>query len=193
MRKLMNSLRNLTFSLRHKLEKLQRHLRPSSKTLLIIASVVTITIIAHVVISEWLTTTEILNIPSVFNTPSIGVIRVWGVEAYGGDLTTKNGSSIIDWGTFYPGETKNVSFQVKSVSNMPINLAYNTSWTPKSLTSYMSLKWNYNGTTLTPEQQIHINFSLSLSDSTDAISYLVRNNVTTFSIDINIFTQEPKP
>jgi hypothetical protein len=100
---------------------------------------------------------------------------------------------MIDWGIFYPGEAKNVSFQVRSVSNMPVNIAYNVSWSPNSIARYMSLKWDYNGTSLAPGQQIPVVFTLGLSDSSDTISYLIANNVTTFNLDINIFTQQPKP
>ena len=135
---------------------------------------------------------RILNFSSILNTSSIGTIRVTGVAAYGGDIRTTNGTNVVDWGTFYPGVSNNASFYLESISNIPVKLAYNvTDWSPESLVSYMTLTWNYNDTVILPHEQILINFTLSLSSSTDTINYLIDNNVTSFNFNINIYTLEP--
>ena len=172
--------------------KLTHLFRPSKKTLVLIAAIASITVVAHTLVATWLTDSEIINIATLFNTSSRGTIRVTGVAAYGGDIKTINDTNIVDWRTFYPGVSNNASFYLESISNIPIKLAYNvTDWSPKRLVSYMTLTWNYNYTALLPHEQIYVNFTLSLSSSTDTINYLIDNNVTSFSFNINIYTLEP--
>lgn len=136
----------------------------------------------------WLGPNGAINFNSIFNATSTGTINVTGIEAYGGDIRTINGTNTIDWGTFQLGESKNVSFTIKSISNTPTKIAYRiTDFSPESLADFMTLDWNYTETTLQPQEQIPIRFTLSLSASADAINYLVTNKVTTFKLDISIY------
>jgi hypothetical protein len=155
--------------------------------LLLIAAVVAITTVADTVIAVWL-----LSIPHVFNASSFGNIRVTGVEAYGGDLKTINGSSAIDWGTITIGESRNASLNIRSTSNVPVKLAYNTvNWHPEILAHHITLTWNYNETTILPNEHVSVNFTLTLYSSINTINYLLANNVTAFNFDISIYTTEP--
>jgi hypothetical protein len=121
--------------------------------------------------------------------PSIGTIHVTGVDAYGGDIKSANGTMSIDWGTLYLGDSKNASFYLKSISNIPIKLAFNvTNWSPEGIAPYMTLSWNYTGTQIAPQEEIPVGFTLSLSSSRDFINYLITNNVTAFNFDIHIYT-----
>ena len=177
---------------KNKLRKLAHFLRPSKKNLLLIIVVAAITVIAYNMIALWLSHSDIINIPSIFKTSSIGTIRITGVAAYGGDVKTSNGTNVVDWGTFYPGISNNASFYLESISNILIKLAFNvTDWSPESLASYMTLTWNYNDTVVLPHDRILVNFALSLSSSTDTINYLIDNKVTSFNFNINIYTLEP--
>ncbi len=170
------------------LRKTLLSLRPPKKILLLIAAVAALTAIGHVMIAQWLITSGTVNVPS------IGTIHVWGIEAYGGDLKTINGTSTIDWGTLYIGESHNVSFTVKSKSNMPIEIAFRiVRLSPEGLSRYITLKWNYNCTFLLPQEQRQINFTLSLSNSTDTINYIVANKITAFNLDIDIYAPGSNP
>ena len=173
-------------------------LRPSKKTILLIAAVATIAVIAEGVIAMWLSHSGIININSIFNTTSTGTINFnttspgtvnfTGVEAYGGDIKTINGTNTIDWGTFHVGESKNISFTIKSISNTPTRINYRiTELSPNGLADFMTLKWNYSGVALLPQEQIPISFTLSLSASAETINYLTTNKVTNFNLDISIY------
>jgi len=136
--------------------------------------------------------------------PSLGTIRVIGVEAYGGNLTiVQDGKRYIDWGTIYPGSLINRSFYVKSKSNMPVTLKLsisninfknskgeNVSET-LSLKDPLSLTWNYNNTLLKPNEEIYVTLTLKASSEIIFIDYLVANNVTDFIFDM-VITATPQ-
>jgi hypothetical protein len=148
----------------------------------LIIAVASITLILNVLIAVWLSKIDNLTVPS------IGTIYVTGVEAYGGDIKSTNGTPTVDWGTFYLSSSKNASFYLRSVSNIPIKLAFNvTNWSPEGLAPYMTLSWNYTGTEIAPREEIPLNFTLSLSPTEDLINYLITNNVTAFNFDIHIY------
>jgi hypothetical protein len=186
-RRLNNLVRRFLLSVEQALRKLSSF-RPSKKILLLIGVVVAITVIAHTMIAQWLNYSEGINVPSV------GTIHFWGVEASGGNLETINSTKSIDWGTLYLGASRKVSFMVKSLSNLPIEIAYNiTGLSPEDLAQFLTLRWNYNGTILYPEEQIPIEFTLSLSSSTETLNYLTANKVTTFTLDISIYASNLEP
>jgi hypothetical protein len=62
---------------------------------------------------------------------------------------------------------------------------------PQSLVNYMTITWNYDETTLLPDEEISVNFTLTLYSSTNTINYLIADNVTAFNFDITIYTTEP--
>jgi hypothetical protein len=133
-------------------------------------------------IAVWLSKIDNLTVPS------IGTIYVTGVEVYGGDIKSTSGTASIDFGTFYLTETRNASFYLRSVSNIPVKLAFNvTNWSPEGLAPYMTLAWNYTGTQIAPREEIPLTFTLSLSSSGDLVNYLITNNVTSFNFDLHIY------
>jgi hypothetical protein len=122
-------------------------------------------------------------VPLVQNYTSRGYIYVTGVDIYGGDLQ----GNAIQWDTLYIGDSKNVSFYVQSESNVPVILAYSASdWAPIGIDSYLSLSWDYNGTSLSQYQTIFVTLTLTSPFSTDFAKYLVDHNVTSFSFNIHI-------
>jgi hypothetical protein len=109
---------------------------------------------------------------------------VTGLEVYGGNLSGRS----IGWGTLNVGDSENVSFYVRSTSNVPIVLAFDVSdWYPPAMSSYLVLSWDYNGTCLRPNQSILLTLTLASSSSEDFKNYLINNNVTSFNFDIHIY------
>lgn len=115
----------------------------SRKKVLFVIAVVSIILVFNVWIATWVTSSRRLMIPSE------GIIGVTEVVASGGDLESKNGAVYVNWGTLIPGESKSASFYVRSISRIPIILAFNlTDWVPVGLSPYMALSWNYSGAEL---------------------------------------------
>ncbi|MEM2522656.1 MAG: hypothetical protein QXW82_05855 [Candidatus Bathyarchaeia archaeon] len=156
------------------------------------------TLLLSILVSLWLSSFHNLHLPSV------GTIRVIGVEAFGGNLTTaQKGSQILDWGTVYPGISVNRLLYVKSKSNLPIILQLTISdltfqdskganvTEPLPLKEPLILKWNYTaGKTLKPGEQICVVLTLEVSSDPRFISYIVDNDVKSFSFVINIKPME---
>lgn len=167
-------------------------LRSSKQKLLLIAVVVLATLAVSAVISALLSRTTNLNIPS------IGAIYTIGVEAFGGDLQSEGESKYIDWGKTYTGTSTNRSFYLRSLSNVKAALKLDSAnWTFKDSNGkvvegpageYMDLEWNYDGRGVDRNETIEVALSLSISPSADFRSYLLVNDVKTFSFTIVIQT-----
>ena len=165
------------------LKKSLRFLYGSRKTILLIVIVAVATIIISSLVAVWLSRTYNLSVPS------LGTIYVTGVEVYGGDLRTQNGLVSIDWGDIQWGDSKSVSFYLRSTSTIPTRLGLNTTdWSPEALGNYMSLSWNYDGTQLVPQEEILVKLALTVSDSRDFANYLVLNNVKSYNFTVYIYT-----
>lgn len=172
---------------------------PAKKTILLILAVAFLTILTTTLLSTFLS--------RVYNTriPSLGTIHTIGVKVYGGNITEgSDGSKHLDWGTIYPGSSTIRSFHLKSESNIPITLKLSTrNWTllnskgenvtkflttPKymQLNESFTLTWNYNGTPLTPTQEIYVSLRLNATSDVKFINYLIDYQVREFSFDIII-------
>ena len=159
-------------------------LHSSKKTILLIIIVAMASIAITTTISILLS--KIANL----NVPSLGTIKTIGVEAYW-DPNCENKTETIDWDTIWPGSSKNVTFYIKSVSNVETTLCLNaTNWKPANISDYMSLSWNYSGTTVHPGEIIQVTLALSASSSDSFVHYLITNDVKYFSFDIIIYTSE---
>jgi len=168
-------------------------IRRFGKTLLLIIAVSLATLILSVTISIWLSSFHNLHLPS------LGTIRVLGVEAFGGNInTTQDGKQFIDWGTVYPGSTINRSFYIKSKSNEPItlqlilsNLTFQNS-EGNNVTEALpvenpfSLTWNYTGSPLNPQEQNFVVLTLEVSSDTTFINFIINNDVKQFYFEITI-------
>jgi hypothetical protein len=116
---------------------------------------------------------------------SYGVVYVTDVEIYGGDLL---GNQIL-WGALYVGDSKDVSFYVRSTSNVPIVLSLSvTDWIPTEISSYLKLTWNYDQTQIDPNQTILLTLTLSTSPSLNFINFLVENNINAFNFNVHIYS-----
>lgn len=131
--------------------------------------------------------------------PSFGIIRVVGVETYGGDIrTSPDGRQYLDWGTLYPGTVAHHSFYIKSQSNMPVrlnllvsnfvfknSLGENVSVMPP-ISEPLKITWNYNNSLVNPRESVYVTLSLSVSSDFAFLTYIIDNKVKEFAFDINI-------
>jgi hypothetical protein len=159
-------------------------LRQHKKTLLLALIVSPTTVLISSTISIWLSDFHNLTLPA------IGTIKTVGVEAYW-DPNCENKTETIDWNTIWPGPTKNVTLYIRSVSNVKTPLHLHTSnITPANISEYLNLSWNYDGTSLNPDEVIQVILFLSASDDKSFSRYLIDNDVTDFNIDIHIVASE---
>lgn len=170
---------------------------PSKNTVLLIIIVVLITLLLSAMIAVLLSRTHNLRVPS------LGTIMTEGVEAYwDANLTDKiDANEKIDWGTLQLGSSSNVTIYLLSVSNIETtlklaeeNLVFYQNQTPlqpsSNILTYMNLSWNYKGDILRPGDTIQVTLALKAEYSPDFISYLIENDVESFSLDIHIQTSD---
>lgn len=170
--------------MRNKFHSFIAFLLSSKKTVLLILVVVVITIAISAITSIWLSRT--IN----FHVPSLGTIKTLGVEAYW-DKNLENKTETINWGTIWPGSSKNFTLYLRSISNIETTLNLTTAnWNPASISEYMDLSWNYNGTILHPRDIIPVTLTLIVSSSNTFLLELIISDVKEFSFDIIIGTTE---
>ncbi|MDG6222423.1 MAG: hypothetical protein IAX21_11740 [Candidatus Bathyarchaeota archaeon] len=117
--------------------------------------------------------------------PSVGNIKTLEVEAYT-DSAYANKIDQISWDTLEPGKTVNTTIYIKSVSNVEITLDIHlTDWVPSNLSKYITISWDYDGSSLNPREGIPVTLMLSASSSDDFIYYLVENEVQNFNVDVH--------
>ncbi|MEM1564341.1 MAG: hypothetical protein QW161_06700 [Candidatus Bathyarchaeia archaeon] len=101
------------------------------------------------------------------------------IECYWDEACTRPVTSI-DWGTLYPGQTKNVLIYVLNAGGAPISLTLSTAnWNPPEAELYLTLSWDYDGRLIYPRQVLPITLSLT-------VSLNVPTTITDFSFDIII-------
>ena len=89
----------------------------------------------------------------------------------------------IDFGFIEPDETKNYTCHVKSKSNVPAFLSLTTeNWNPLNASDYIFLTWNYDNSTLEPEETREVTFYLYVSPDVSGID--------TFTFDIVVTAQK---
>ena len=139
----------------------------------------------------------LLNSSSSITLPSIGNIHTVGVKAYWNANLT-NQTTGINWGTVYTGESYNVTLYLQSTSNVPTVLEMTTAnWTfittngtiasgPAATTPYLNLTWNYDNSTLNPNQSLQTTLTLTTESSSAFISFLIDNNIKQVTMDVTI-------
>ena len=171
--------------------RLSRFFHRYRKTLLLVVLFIVVTIVV-----DSLILTSVINNANENNEPgdndktipASGVVYVRGLDVYGGDLKSQSGKSNIDWGELGPGAYSAVSFYVKNTGTEDVTIRLEVNgWTPVGLGSFMNIFWNRNGTILTPQQEILVTVTLSVSSSDEFIDYLVENQIQTFSFDMTIY------
>lgn len=183
----------MVYKLKFSIKPLIQFILNSKKTILLIAIVSGLTLLISMLASIWLS--------SYHNTsfPSFGIIRVIGVEAYGGDIrTSPDGQQYLDWGTLYPGTVANNSFYIKSQSNMPVKLNLSVSnfifknslgenvTAAPPISEPLKITWNYNNTLVNPRESVYVTLSLTVSSDIAFLTYVIDNSVKEFAFDITI-------
>ena len=157
---------------------------PLKKTVLLILTVATITLLISSAASIWLSKTTELEIPS------IGTIKTIGIEAYW-DESLENKTEVIEWDKIWVGSSKNVTFYIRSTSNVQTVLKLNTTnWNPTNISKYVNLYWDYNGTLINHGDVIRVTMIISAPQSINFIDYIISYNVKEFSFDIVIHASE---
>lgn len=107
-----------------------------------------------------------------------GSVTAVGVGVYS-DSACTTALTAISWGTVNPGDVKTYTVYVKNTGNVPVKLNMTVSnWNPSSASSYITLTWNQEKSTLTAGQVVPAVLTLSVSSSV--------SGVTSFSFDITI-------
>jgi hypothetical protein len=170
----LTTLRGLATTLLH-------FLRPSRKTILLIAIVAVITLISSASIAIWLSHSYHIHLPTV------GTISLIGLEVYGGDIQSTNGNFSLDIGEIRMGTPKNVSFLLRNKSNTVTTLSITlNNWIPESLQSFMIISWNYTGEKIAPNEEIPIRIDITTETSLEFVDYIVTNDVKSFSLSLTI-------
>lgn len=162
------------------------------KVILLVMVVVLVTLIFNFLMTLWVNNAANKGEDNDANDqaiPTTGTIHVRGLEIYGGDIKSDKGKTYIDWGELSPGSSKNVSFYLKSTSNVDVELGLNvTGWNPAGIQNYVDISWDYNGTLLSPSgKPLLVTLNLEVSSSRDFIDYLLANNVTSFGFDLTMY------
>lgn len=163
--------------------------RGSKKTIFLVIVTVAITL-AAVFLIGWLSDPR-----GAVRLPSSGILRTANLKAYW-DETHSNETKEVTWGIINPGSLHNVTFYLQSVSNVVTRFEMAIgNWTfrnshdetvlgPATQTSYMSLTWDYPGTSVSPNETVKVTLTLTADDSADFVLFLINNDVQKFSVDI---------
>lgn len=179
------------------LRRLKQFLQRSRKTIFLIVAVSVITLVISSMTAAWLSRFHVQYIPS------LGTIRVIGLEVYGDGINlTDDGIPFINWGAIYPGIVINRSLYINNTSNTPVTLnieisnitfqdAENQNVTENlPIETPLKITWNYNNAVLEPKEEIYVTLTLEVSSNKDFLDYLIAYNVTKFSFDITITPSE---
>ena len=134
--------------------------------LVLIAMALTITTYGAITVSKNLSSTGSINVSA-----NLGVYS---------DSACTTTLSAIDWGTITPGSTVNRTVYVKNIgTGTSLTLSMSPSgWSPASASTYITISWNRQGTTLVPGASTAATITLTASSSTV--------DITSFSVQISI-------
>lgn len=92
--------------------------------------------------------------------PHTGTIVAIGAEVYK-DVNCTQPLSQFEWGFVEPNETAYQVCYIKSTSNVNSTLTFTIeNWNPENSSNYLTLSWNYDNSTLQPNEVIEVTFSL---------------------------------
>ncbi len=96
-------------------------------------------------------------------TPSVAGAKI---QVYSDSDCTVQLSSF-SWGSLSPGATRTVSLYVRNEGTVAVTLTKAmTNLSPASLDNFLTLTWNYDGQTLSPQATLAVTLTLSVSAST---------------------------
>lgn len=156
-------------------------IRKSNRTnaLLIIITII-ISVTANSSIAILLSTKNNLTVLSKGNLKTIGI------EVYS-DPNREQKIESINWNDVWLGTTKNVTIYIRSISNYKISLNLkSTEWNPDIFSEYATLSWNYNGTTINPNDIVEVTLTLTIRKVSQLISHILTGEIQKFNLDIQI-------
>ena len=138
-----------------------------------VASVLVLTAVAAIIFG---TVSSVVQTSKTIS--NVGSVKGIGVGIYW-DAACTNRTSSINWGLLDPGSNKTATVYVRNEGNTAATLSKAVqNWNPSTASSYMSLKWNYAGQTLSVNQVLQMRLTLVVSSSITGI--------TSFAFDIVI-------
>jgi hypothetical protein len=144
--------------------------------------VIAVVIVAVVVLGVAATATTLGVLSSGKTLQSSGTVKAVNVGVYWNSACT-NATSSVNWGLVSPGTSQNVTLYVRNEGNTVLRLSMTSqSWSPANASSYMSLSWNREGTSMNASSVVTANLSLAVSSSIAGI--------TSFSFNIVIVGTE---
>ena len=107
------------------------------------------------------------------NIYSYGTVQIQtqtaGLNIYSDSGCTTDVSSL-PWGNVSPGGSVSNLVYIKNEGDVPLTLTLETiNWSPTNAPNYISLKWNYYGDTVAPNQVIPVRLTLTVSQSINGI------------------------
>lgn len=155
----------------------------SKKTILLIIIALT-SVISTSVISAILSDFQNLTVPS------IGAIKVVGVELYW-NSSLENKIETINWGVIQPGSSVNVTVYIKNVSNIKTTLDFVIAkCNPSGISDFIDLSWDYDGALLSSGELVQVNLLMTFSSDVSFIPYIISNDVTDFDLEIHFIASE---
>lgn len=110
---------------------------------------------------------------------NVGEVKAIGVSLYQNSECT-NPLSSINWGLIEPGETKYYTMYAKNEGDYDIYLTLDTnSWNPTEASNYLVLSWNYDNSTMIPNDVVEIILDLYCDTSVTGIDTFSFNIVVT--------------
>ena len=98
-----------------------------------------------------------------------GRIKTVGLKVYSDPGATLEVSAV-DWGDIAPGGVSQVLLYLKSTSTVPTNLTLTTqNYDPSTAQNYMTLTWDYDGSTLQPGEIRAVRFTLAVAEAITGI------------------------
>jgi hypothetical protein len=120
---------------------------------------------ATIVVAIVLLTTMALALQSSINLSNSGNIKTVGVSAYQDSACTVPLSSWA-WGTMDPGSSSTKTMYIKNEGTalVTLNMTTNT-WSPSNASSYITVIWNKESTSVSAGSSVQANVTLSVSSS----------------------------
>jgi len=117
------------------------------------------------------------------NIHATGDIVALGLEVYS-DADCMVVLDSIDWGRFYPAQSRNTIFYVKLIGNTPSTLGLSAdNFVPIEAEQYLMLTWDYDGHILSPGEILEVIAALGVDSSISGIeSFSFEMIVTAYEV-----------
>ena len=110
---------------------------------------------------------------------SVGTIKGIGVGLYS-EYACTNRVTSINWGVLEPGSNKTITIYVRNEGNAAATISQTTqNWNPTAASSFLTLRWNYAGQTISVNQIFQVKLTLVLSSTVTGITNFSFDTVIT--------------